>query len=172
MGRRMVVGILDADALDDRVDLDGVDTADPVAQRVVDVIAGPRADDEFILERRAAGASLEQVDQRIGRPALIEGHHRLVSDIVNRDAEWHVVVDRVIGRPEGFMPVARPVGVRQRDRHQQRDQRQAAKPGQSADLTEQIGDAGAADEEPDRRRRLNERNQRKHSDADEASANV
>ena len=60
----------DADALDDRVDLDGVDTADPVAQRVVDVIAGPRADDELILEGRAAGASLEQVDQRIGRPAL------------------------------------------------------------------------------------------------------
>jgi len=31
-----------------------------------------------------------------------------------------------------------------------------AKPGQSADLTEQIGDASAADEEPDRGRRLNE----------------
>src|SRR5438034_11783621 len=87
----------DAYALDDGINLDRVDTADAVAQRMGDVITGPRADDEHILEWRTAGDSFELVNQRILRPGGVERHHLLMPAIVDEDATTdRVVFDRVI----------------------------------------------------------------------------
>lgn len=43
-GVRLVGIAAYADALDDGVDLDRIDAVDAVPQRVVDIVAGPRAD--------------------------------------------------------------------------------------------------------------------------------
>ena len=66
VGVRPVGMVADADALDNGVNLDCVNAADTVPQRMRDVVTGPCADDQFILEWRAASRSSEKVNQRIG----------------------------------------------------------------------------------------------------------
>jgi hypothetical protein len=51
----------DADALNNWVNFDCVDVAD-VVQRMVNIVARPCTDDEFILERRVTYGSPEQVN--------------------------------------------------------------------------------------------------------------
>jgi len=59
---RVLIGMVripvDADTLNDRIDLDGIDVANSEVKRVIDVVAGARADDQLLLERRTSGALL------------------------------------------------------------------------------------------------------------------
>ena len=99
------VGVIsNADVLDYRVNLDPIDPVRTKAQRVRYVVARSCADDQNVLEWRTAGLSLQQVNQRIGGGANVEGHHCLMTDVVDDDHAGRLVsVDGVIGRPTGFV---------------------------------------------------------------------
>jgi hypothetical protein len=53
--------IFPADALNHRIDFNGVHTARPPRERTADVIAGSRPDDEHVAKWRTARIPLEQV---------------------------------------------------------------------------------------------------------------
>jgi hypothetical protein len=110
IGVRPIGIAADTDALDDRINFDSIYAADPVAQRMVDVITRSRADNKYIPKWRAAGTSLEQVNQRILGAARLERLHLLVAAIVDEDGKicW-IVAYGVIGRPEAFAPLEHPV---------------------------------------------------------------
>ena len=125
--------MMDADVLDDRIDLHRVDALHAVAQRVRQIVAGAGADHHDIVKRRAAAALLQEVDQRIHRAALLEGDHLLMADIVDMDgAIFNVVVDGIIGRPADIVQLGRLGGNGgKRDDQQKRsatDRRQRAAP--------------------------------------------
>ena len=166
------VGVVaDADVLDHRVDLDRVHPGRAEPQRVRQVVAGARADDQHVPERLAAARPLQEMDQRVGGAALPERDHRLVADGVDADvAARGVVKDLVVGRPARL--------DRPWDRRRASPRAPAGPggpkraPAQPSALPQQVTHAGAADEEPDHGRCLGKGQGREPGDAREAAADV
>ena len=77
--------IMDADVLNDRVDLDSVDTVGAKPQCVGDVIARTRSDHQYIAKGGAAAVSLQQMDEGIGSAFRREWDHSLMRDPVHLD---------------------------------------------------------------------------------------
>src|SRR5258708_145678 len=97
-----------ADVLYDRVDLNSIDSFHAISKRVCQVVAPASTDYHDVLKRRCAALSLEQMNQGIGGAAKREGHHCLMTDIVDDDYTAHLVaVDSVVRGPTCFVPVGR-----------------------------------------------------------------
>ncbi len=78
-----------------------------------------------------------------------------MADVVDGDVASRLVsVDGVIGRPAGFVLVGQI--YRYCRIHHNCPEREESRQRQGLALIEQIGDSGAAYQEPDRRRRLRE----------------
>ena len=60
---RMIGMVVAADVLDDGVDLDRIDVLGAEFQRVGEIVARPRADDEHVLKGLAAAVLLQQMNQ-------------------------------------------------------------------------------------------------------------
>ena len=170
---RMVGMVMNPDILDHRIDFDGVDMGRAESQRVGKVVARTGADDQHIAKGSSAAVLLEQVHERIGRAAGLERHHLLVSDRVHGDAAaCFVEIDRVIGRPAVTVTEMVLDDRVHGQRGQQQDQCGNAPARQAAGLVQQVGDAGAADQKPNERRRLAEGCEREKRDAGQTSADV
>ena len=81
---RILVGpvrvVVPAETLDDRVDLDGIDAriGRGPRQRAAHVVAGPRPDDENIVERRLGCVPVQQVGNRVAGERILTADHILV----------------------------------------------------------------------------------------------
>src|SRR5229473_3146261 len=68
---RLVGMVLPPQAINCRVDLDGVDVLGPPLQRPADIITGTCSDYQHVREGRPAGVSIQQVWQCVSRKGLI-----------------------------------------------------------------------------------------------------
>ena len=106
---RLVRVIIDPDLADYGIDLHRIDVLHAVLQGMRQVVARAGADHHHILERRARGVLLEEMDDRIERAGLVERHHHLVADGIYQDfPAASLEVHRVVRRPLHLMVLEVP----------------------------------------------------------------
>src|SRR5438132_7695853 len=99
--KRLVGMVLAPQAINGRVNLDGIDVLSSPLQSPANVIAGTGSDDQHVRESRSAGVAIQQVWQRIGRKVLVSRNHLLVIDQVDRKRQVCLLkINSVIRRPE------------------------------------------------------------------------
>ena len=133
-----------ADALNDRIDLDRIDTLGAPRQRAADVVARAGADDQDVAERLAARVAIEHVRQRIGWKWRVPRLHLLMADQVDADQRGARAGSRR-GNTATTSLARRRCRLRHRERTTPaRQARPATRAAPSAARTQEIGEAQRA----------------------------
>ena len=160
---------LDAEAIEDRVDLDRVDVPGTLRQRDGDIVAAPRPDDEHVPQWIVRDAIVGHEAERLVRLHERHGHDPLMGSAVDLDADASLRV----GRGDRDPLVRGPIGPGRERQHAEDDQDHGQ--GSEVPSPARLGheDEGDRDDPAPRERRgVDEREDRERDDAEDAAEDV
>src|SRR3954470_16844754 len=162
---RMIGMPFGAEPQDHRIDVNRVDVPRTVLQRRGDVGAAAGAENQHVIERVAEYRVRPLVEVFLVR----DRRHRLVEDVVHLDDGVVAVLehgDPVVRRPQAAALHAED------NRQREREQREVGERNRTPPLHDERHGGGGRDAEPDQRRQLQPRDDRKAGDAGEAAEQV